>query len=610
MFGNIIYFIIALMIYASYHQPLYDAGQSPFKVAFFSFSLVLFFFILNKFFFLKLERTILKGNIIGLDTRFARIVTCQSIVAIVIFVVNIYCLNLLLYTEKFFLFSIFPSIEALLFFLLFLFYFFIIWSCAYKSHGMLHGSEVSWGSYIWSNISLSVPVILPWFIFSVLLDIVNILPFNFLKQFLGTREGGVIFFLVFLIFFSIFGPALILKIWRCRPLEHGYYRERITELCKKAGFECAGIYYWSIFDGKMITAGVMGLTKKCRYILVTESLLSLLTPEETDAVIAHEIGHVKNKHILFYLFFLIGYILFLYVISDIILYVLFESESLFYLMDGPFQNQSAINSIIYSILVVIMFIVWFRYFFGYFMRNCERQADAYVFKMFGSARPLISTFVKIAKFSRDSWDKPSWHHFSIRERVDFLEKCERNMEWITLHDRKIKRIIVAYAFFILLVGLTGYQLNFGTKGRVLKDNVIENILHNRLDKNYDDFVFYAAMGDWYLNKKRYENAIKSYKKSLSLNMDNPGALNNLAWLYATCDDDRLRDPEEAVFLAKRALGLLTAPYILDTLAESYYACSLFGKAIETAKNAAQLAEKNDKAYYEKQLKKFIKATNP
>ena len=62
----------------------------------------------------------------------------------------------------------------------------------------------------------------------------------------------------------------------------------------------------------MITAGVMGLIKQFRYILVTRSLLQRLTPYEIEAVIAHEIGHVKKKHLLFYLIFFAGYMLISY----------------------------------------------------------------------------------------------------------------------------------------------------------------------------------------------------------------------------------------------------------------------------------------------------------
>jgi len=56
-----------------------------------------------------------------------------------------------------------------------------------------------------------------------------------------------------------------------------------------------------------MTAGVMGLLPKFRYILVTDSLLDILSKEELNAVMAHEIGHIKYKHILFYILFLLGY---------------------------------------------------------------------------------------------------------------------------------------------------------------------------------------------------------------------------------------------------------------------------------------------------------------
>ena len=73
-------------------------------------------------------------------------------------------------------------------------------------------------------------------------------------------------------------------------------RSRIENLCQKANFQYADILYWPIFGGRMITAGVMGLMKKFRYILVTKALFHSLEPEEIDAVIAHEIGHIKKKH--------------------------------------------------------------------------------------------------------------------------------------------------------------------------------------------------------------------------------------------------------------------------------------------------------------------------
>ena len=43
------------------------------------------------------------------------------------------------------------------------------------------------------------------------------------------------------------------------------------------------------------------------YGLITRTLLEALTLEELEAVMAHEIGHVKKKHLLLYLMLITGF---------------------------------------------------------------------------------------------------------------------------------------------------------------------------------------------------------------------------------------------------------------------------------------------------------------
>ena len=110
------------------------------------------------------------------------------------------------------------------------------------------------------------------------------------------------------------------------------------------------------------------------------------------------------------------------------------------------------------------------------MRNFERQADTYVYALFDSAKPLISTLEKIAATSGQSADKPNWHHFSISERINFLEKCETDMSWKMRHDRKITKSISAYMVGMLIVGGIGYHLNFGETGKRLNTHFFEKII--------------------------------------------------------------------------------------------------------------------------------------
>jgi hypothetical protein len=56
--------------------------------------------------------------------------------------------------------------------------------------------------------------------------------------------------------------------------------------------------------------------------------------------------------------------------------------------------------------------------------------------------------------------------------------------------------------------------------------------------------------------------------------------------------------------AKNAVALERSSTFLDTLAEAYFANGLVQEAIETIKEAIDLATEN-RGYYKKQLKKFL-----
>ncbi|MBW1849815.1 MAG: M48 family metalloprotease, partial [Deltaproteobacteria bacterium] len=346
----------------------------------------------------------------------------------------------------------------------------------------------------------------------------------------------------------------------------------------------------------MITAGVMGLIKKFRYILVTGPLLNFLEPDEIDAVIAHEIGHIKRKHLIFYLVFFTGYMLLSYATYDLIIYLIIFSEPVLKLITGMGLSRTTTISTMFSIAEICIFLIYFRYVFGYFMRNFERQADCYVYILFDSAKPLISTFEKITATSGQSPDRPNWHHFSIRERIDYLNKCETDKNYISRHDRKIQKSIAVYFAALIFVGIIGYSLNFGAAGKQLSNHFIEKIIFRELEKSPDDPNLYQTLGDIYYNAKNYNGVKQAYEKALTLNPDNPHVLNNLAWLYATCDDLSFRNSIRALKLSKKAVTLLKAPHSLDTLAESYFVNGKYEEAVDAELRALELVKSNRSHY--------------
>ncbi len=605
MFANFIYFIIVLLIYATYLPPD-EPNLAPLETSILFLCLIIVFAYFTRMLFHRLEKRIPKDNILRVDHKINAIITQQSVMAIVLFAVDIYGLSLTCFFENIPLFTVIPTLQALVFIGLFVFYLAIIWACAYGPYKRLYITDLSRRSYVLSNISFSIPVLFPWLLLSGIADIINALPFELPKRFLSTPEGQVTYFLVFLSTVVIIGPAMIQKFWRCKPLASGYVRSRIEKLCRRAGLEYSNILYWPIFGGRMITAGIMGLIKKFRYILITEALVRHLEPEEMDAVIAHEIGHIKRKHLHFYLVFFIGYIFLSYTSFDLLVYFIIYTDPVYRLISSAGINHDTIISAVFSLIIIIIFFIYFRYIFGYFMRNFERQADTYVYALFPSAKPLISTFKKIAATTGQPPDKPNWHHFSIKERIEYLNLCEEDKTYIIRQDRKIKKSIAVYLAAIVIIGGIGYNLNYGETGKKLSKHFIEKILLREINKTPDNPYLYSNLGDLYYNINDYTETIRAYEKSIELKPDNPHVLNNLAWLYATCDDENLRNPERALDLALKAADLEESPHILDTLAECYYINGQLEKAVSTESYALRIAKKQ-RSYYENQLKKFMTA---
>jgi Zn-dependent protease with chaperone function len=606
MFGNFLYFIIVLLIYLTY-QPSEETNFSGLESLTLFIGLIAVFFYFTLFLFRRIERRIAIGDFSRLDNQFHAILTRQSIMAILIFAIDIYGLNLSSFLLDIWLFNKIPTLEALLFLGLFVFYLALVWACAHGPYRKLYRSDISRRSYVLSNITFSIPVLLPWLLLSGFADLIKALPFEWPGRFLETTEGEVTYFLIFLFFVAIVGPAMIQKFWRCKPIESGEHRKRIENLCRKAGLVYADILYWPIFGGKMITAGVMGLIKKFRYILVTPSLLRLLEPEEIDAVIAHEIGHVKRKHLVFYLLFFVGYMLLSYLTFDMILFGIIYAEPVYWFINKTGFEQTTVFSTLFSLVIIIVFIIYFRFIFGFFMRNFERQADIYVYTLFESAKPLISTLEKIVTTSGQSADRPNWHHFSIKERIDYLMKCESNPKWIHQHNRRVKKSIGIYLAGILLIGFIGYQLNLGVIGDKLNQNFMEKVIARELQKSPDNPNLYRFLGDLYYNRKDYEGTRDAYERALELRLHDPHVLNNLAWFYATCEDQSLRNPQRSLMLARLAAQLEQSSHIFDTLAESYFINGMNQEAIAAAERALATA-KGNQAYYRAQLEKFRKAS--
>jgi tetratricopeptide (TPR) repeat protein len=106
---------------------------------------------------------------------------------------------------------------------------------------------------------------------------------------------------------------------------------------------------------------------------------------------------------------------------------------------------------------------------------------------------------------------------------------------------------------------------------------------------------------------RAAEAIVHNDVALALRPDWPEALNNQAWLLATIDDDRLRDPQRALELAERAKALsdYKMPMVLDTLAAAQAAAGQFEEAQQTAEQAVQWAAEAEQSQMAQEIEQRL-----
>jgi rhomboid protease GluP len=103
-----------------------------------------------------------------------------------------------------------------------------------------------------------------------------------------------------------------------------------------------------------------------------------------------------------------------------------------------------------------------------------------------------------------------------------------------------------------------------------------------------------ALADVCAAQKSYAQAIAHYQKALRLDPRMAEAHNNLAWLYATAEDAKFRNPSQALDHARQAVQLSGGrqPDFIDTLAEALYVNRQYADAVKVEERALKLQPDN------------------
>lgn len=195
----------------------------------------------------------------------------------------------------------------------------------------------------------------------------------------------------FSLFMMWFYPAFIAPLFnKFRPLDNAVLKARIEDLLQRNGFASQGIF---VMDGSSRSAHGnayftgMGSNKR---IVFFDTLINELTPEEIEAVLAHELGHFKCNHVkkriaLLGVAFLGGFALLGWLIN----------EPWFYTGLGV-STPSTYIALTLFMMVIPVFTQFMQPLFAWYSRRHEFEADDFASAQ-GSADNLIQALVKLYK---------------------------------------------------------------------------------------------------------------------------------------------------------------------------------------------------------------------
>ena len=131
------------------------------------------------------------------------------------------------------------------------------------------------------------------------------------------------------------------------------------------------------------------------------------------------------------------------------------------------------------------------------------------------------------------------------------------------------------------------------KALLQKGQVAEALVHYRkfLEIEPDNVEARNTLGTALIQQGRLREAIGQWQDALAIQPENGNAASNLAWVFATCPEDSIRDGRHAVELAEKALRISGGkiPMIYKVLAAAYAESGRFADAVETAQHGAELA---------------------
>ena len=197
---------------------------------------------------------------------------------------------------------------------------------------------------------------------------------------------------VFMLFVQFIAPSVIAPLFnKFAPMQDGEMKTRIENLIARCGFTSSGLF---VMDGsKRSSHGNAYFTGfgKSKRIVFFDTLLSRLDIAEIEAVLAHELGHFRMRHVMKRLALMAVFSLIFFFLLGLL-----KNQEWFYqgLNVGYPATDAMALTLFFMVMPVFSFLL--QPLLAMYSRKHEFEADQYAAK-FTPARDLVHALVKLYK---------------------------------------------------------------------------------------------------------------------------------------------------------------------------------------------------------------------
>ncbi|MBR5932445.1 MAG: M48 family metallopeptidase [Treponema sp.] len=213
------------------------------------------------------------------------------------------------------------------------------------------------------------------------------------------------------------------------PLEEGELKTKIQALLEKTGFVNDGLFVMDASKRSNHSNAYFSGFGKTKRIVLYDTLIKQLTTDELVAVLGHELGHYKLKHILKRVLFILP----MEFVMMFVLYLLSQNVELYNSFGFMMVNETNIVNYQFVGLYLSMLLYEAVSFAatplsGIMSRRDEYQADKYAAQICGNSKDLISALIKLNSENLSELLPPKiysffmYDHPTLVERVNALKK--------------------------------------------------------------------------------------------------------------------------------------------------------------------------------------------